>query len=36
VTGTNVSPPIFDTLVLLGRDRALARIDRCLTERQGG
>jgi glutamyl-tRNA synthetase len=30
VTGTMVSPPIFDTLTLLGKEQALARIDRCL------
>jgi glutamyl-tRNA synthetase len=30
VTGTNISPPIFDTLLLLGKDKTLARIDRCL------
>ena len=30
VTGTTVSPPIFDTLALLGRERTLARIDRTL------
>ena len=30
VTGTTVSPPIFDTLALLGRERTLARIDRML------
>lgn len=30
VTGTVISPPIFDTLVLLGRDKTLARIDRAL------
>lgn len=28
VTGTTVSPPIFDTLVLLGRSRALHRVGR--------
>ncbi len=33
VTGTAVSPPIFDTLVLLGKDRTLARIRRCLAAR---
>jgi glutamyl-tRNA synthetase len=27
VTGTTVSPPLFDTLVLLGRDESLARLD---------
>jgi glutamyl-tRNA synthetase len=30
VSGTAVSPPIFDTLEFLGRERTLARIDRCL------
>lgn len=30
VTGTTISPPIFDTLDLLGRERTLARIDRVL------
>ncbi len=30
VTGTMVSPAIYDTLLILGRDRALVRIDRCL------
>ncbi len=30
VTGRTISPPIFDTLTLLGRDKTLARIDRCL------
>jgi len=30
VTGTTVSPPIFDTLEILGRERTLARIDRLL------
>ena len=33
VTGATVSPAIFDTLLLLGRDKTLARIDRCLAER---
>jgi len=31
ITGTTVSPPIFESLELLGRDHTLARIDRCLT-----
>ena len=31
VSGSAVSPPIFETLELLGRDRTLARVDRCLT-----
>ena len=30
VTGTTVSPAIFDTLLILGKDSALARIDHCL------
>ncbi|MCJ7544945.1 MAG: glutamate--tRNA ligase, partial [Phycisphaerae bacterium] len=30
VTGRTISPPIFDTLTLLGRQKTLARIDRCL------
>jgi glutamyl-tRNA synthetase len=33
VTGTAVSPPIDVTLELLGRERALARIDAALTPR---
>ena len=32
VTGTTISPPIYETLVLLGRDKTLARIDRCLAQ----
>ncbi|MGC9455421.1 MAG: glutamate--tRNA ligase [Phycisphaerae bacterium] len=32
VTGSTVSPSIFETLVILGRQRTLARIDRCLRE----
>lgn len=30
LTGGTVSPPIDDTLVLIGRERVLARIDRAL------
>lgn len=30
VTGCTISPPIHDTLVILGKARTLARIDRCL------
>ena len=30
VSGTTVSPPIFDTLVILGRGSTLARVDRAL------
>ncbi len=33
VSGTTISPAIGETLVLLGRDRTLARIERCLTLR---
>ena len=33
VTGGTVSPGIFETLSLLGRDAVLARIDRCLSMR---
>lgn len=35
VTGSTISPPIGDTLVLLGRENTLARIDRCLAGRVG-
>ena len=34
VTGGPVSPPIFDTLVMLGRERTLRRITRCLESLQ--
>jgi glutamyl-tRNA synthetase len=30
LSGTTVSPPIFDSLEFLSRERSLARIDRCL------
>jgi glutamyl-tRNA synthetase len=30
VSGSSVSPPIFQTLEFLGRDRSLNRIDRCI------
>ncbi|HEY7119555.1 MAG TPA: glutamate--tRNA ligase family protein [Tepidisphaeraceae bacterium] len=30
ISGTTVSPPIFQSLEFLGRERALGRIDRCL------
>jgi glutamyl-tRNA synthetase len=30
VSGGTVSPPIFESLELLGRDKTLARIDRCI------
>lgn len=32
VSGTTVSPPIFDTLAFLGREKTLARFDRCLAQ----
>jgi glutamyl-tRNA synthetase len=34
LTGTTVSPGIFETVALMGRDRALARIDRALDGRR--
>jgi glutamyl-tRNA synthetase len=34
VSGGTISPPIFQSLELLGRERTLARIDRCLSSRQ--
>ena len=30
VTGSTVSPPIFQSLELLGKERTLTRIERCL------
>ncbi|MHC4066170.1 MAG: glutamate--tRNA ligase, partial [Planctomycetota bacterium] len=33
VSGTTISPPIFDTLVLLDKDRTLSRIRLCLAAR---
>ena len=33
VSGGTVSPPIYDTLVILGRDRSLKRIRMCLESR---
>ena len=32
VTGSTVSPPIFDTLAILGQPSSLRRIDRCLQD----
>ena len=32
VSGTTVSPPIHETLAILGQDHVLARIDRCLDQ----
>lgn len=34
VTGTTISPAIFDTLAILGRERTLNRIQRCLAQRE--
>jgi glutamyl-tRNA synthetase len=36
VTGSTISPGIGDTLMLLGRERTLGRIDRCLQQRFAG
>jgi len=33
VTGRTISPSIYETLLILGKDKALARIDRCLAMR---
>jgi glutamyl-tRNA synthetase len=30
ISGTTVSPPIFHSLEFLGKERSMARIDRCL------
>ena len=35
VTGSTISPPIQDTLAILGKDRTLARIDRCVAAHAG-
>jgi glutamyl/glutaminyl-tRNA synthetase len=32
VTGAAASPPLGDTLAILGKDVVLRRIDRCLAE----
>ena len=32
LSGTAVSPPIFDCLAFLGKEKTLARIDRCVTK----
>jgi glutamyl/glutaminyl-tRNA synthetase len=34
LTGTTVSPGIFETVALMGRERALDRIDRALDGRR--
>ncbi len=33
VTGSTISPAIYDTLLILGKAKTLARIDRCLKQR---
>jgi glutamyl-tRNA synthetase len=35
LTGSTISPGIFETVALVGRDRALARIDAALDQRRG-
>jgi glutamyl-tRNA synthetase len=30
ISGGTISPPIFETLEMLGRDRTLRRVDRCV------
>jgi glutamyl-tRNA synthetase len=35
VSGTTISPPIFQSLEFLGRERTLRRIDRCLEANKG-
>jgi glutamyl-tRNA synthetase len=35
VSGSTVSPPIWDTLVLVGRDATLARLERCIAWASG-
>ncbi len=34
VTGSTVSPAIYDTLMILGKEKTIARIDRCLAMRE--
>jgi glutamyl-tRNA synthetase len=36
VTGRTATPPLFDTLVALGRDRTLERLDRAIAALEGG
>ena len=36
LTGSTVSPPLGETLAVLGRESSLARIDRCLIAHSGG
>ena len=36
VTGRTATPPLFDTLVALGRERTLARLDRAIAALSGG
>ena len=30
ISGSTISPPIFESLEFLGRERTLARVERCL------
>jgi glutamyl-tRNA synthetase len=30
ISGTTISPPIFESLEFLGKDRTLRRMDRCI------
>ena len=34
VSGGPVSPPIYDTLVILGKDASIRRMERCLSHRE--
>ena len=36
VSGKSVTPPLFGTLIVLGRETTLARIDRAIARLQGG
>ena len=35
VTGRTATPPLFDSLVALGRERTLARLDRAIATLEG-
>ncbi len=35
ISGTTVSPPIFQSLEFLGKERTMRRIDRCLESNKG-
>ena len=36
VTGRTATPPLFDTIVALGQERTLERLDRAITALQEG